>query len=574
MSHIFISYSRRDLGLVQKIVDALGQAQLETWIDWKSIPKGEDWEQEIYRAIEGADAFLFLISPDSIRSRMCNKEILHAIKNNKRVLPILLRDTDTDDFLDATARAKIERLNWIFCRSDRDDFMRAMQSAQETIRTDYEWLRFHTILQTNALDWERANKDGSRLLRGKELKETEARIASKRTDTEPDLTDVQRQFLAESKRSLRRRQLMPYNMILTLAAAIFLAGKFFYQVLPISRACPAVRQVSIRFGDSNLPAELQQTLLTASQKAPSSTKMRACDSGLVDVIDTIAHYEPETDRIELSVRLPETPAYKLDFLQEIRQFGPELLSEAEATALLEAAAAYSVGEYRTAIDLLEGYESLSALTVLAQARLFSDDLAGSRATYEQALQQPEPGTEYTGRLYMGAALAWWRPESYYLLSYQGNKEECLKAARYYAQAEEWIQSDKLAQTIRIAYVRFCIDPNDPAYADYVEWKNLSPQAESDLSQKDAGDIHAIKQYMLALDQEVIDEATRTLYKNRLIAAQPLMLARAALSEFYWRAEDNCRDARTWRENFRSGIISDIERRKLRTLLQEQPLFCR
>ena len=47
MSHIFISYSRKDLDLAQKIVDALATNDLDTWIDWKSIPKGEDWEQAI-----------------------------------------------------------------------------------------------------------------------------------------------------------------------------------------------------------------------------------------------------------------------------------------------------------------------------------------------------------------------------------------------------------------------------------------------------------------------------------------------------------------------------------------------
>jgi hypothetical protein len=44
MSHIFISYSRKDLTFAQKIVDALAAKDLDTWIDWKSIPKGEDWE--------------------------------------------------------------------------------------------------------------------------------------------------------------------------------------------------------------------------------------------------------------------------------------------------------------------------------------------------------------------------------------------------------------------------------------------------------------------------------------------------------------------------------------------------
>lgn len=75
MSHIFISYSRRDIDFAQKFVDALAANALDTWIDWKSIPKGEDCEQEIYHGIEEADAFLFLISPDSVASEKCNKEI-------------------------------------------------------------------------------------------------------------------------------------------------------------------------------------------------------------------------------------------------------------------------------------------------------------------------------------------------------------------------------------------------------------------------------------------------------------------------------------------------------------------
>lgn len=52
ISHIFISYSRRDIDFAQKIVTALADNNLDTWIDWKSIPKGEDWEQKNYRRIE------------------------------------------------------------------------------------------------------------------------------------------------------------------------------------------------------------------------------------------------------------------------------------------------------------------------------------------------------------------------------------------------------------------------------------------------------------------------------------------------------------------------------------------
>ena len=60
MSHIFISYSRKDIDFAQKIVDALAANNLDTWIDWKSIPNGEDWEQENYCSFKETAEALFL----------------------------------------------------------------------------------------------------------------------------------------------------------------------------------------------------------------------------------------------------------------------------------------------------------------------------------------------------------------------------------------------------------------------------------------------------------------------------------------------------------------------------------
>src|SRR6266496_6328449 len=171
MSHIFVSYSRKDINFAGKIVQALADGdpdkKLDTWIDWKSIPKGEDWEQEIYRGIEEADAFLFLISPDSVHSEMCTKEWAHALKNNKRIIPIVIRDAELK-----TVPPAISKLNWIFCRYDIDkldstvdNFSGAIEEIRKTIQTDYRWLQYHTKLQLKALDWKR-RKDESRLLRG------------------------------------------------------------------------------------------------------------------------------------------------------------------------------------------------------------------------------------------------------------------------------------------------------------------------------------------------------------------------------------------------------------------------
>lgn len=194
MSHIFISYSRRDLSIAQKLVDALSANELDTWIDWKSIPKGEDWEQEIYRGIEEADAFLFLISPDSVASEMCNKEIDHAVRNGKRILPIFIRETDPK-----TIHPEISKRNWIFCREGQDDFNKAIEETCATIHTDYEWLKYHTELQVKALKWEQ-KKDNSRLLREKELREAEEQLAKVGSQKDPQPTEIHRNYVLASQR--------------------------------------------------------------------------------------------------------------------------------------------------------------------------------------------------------------------------------------------------------------------------------------------------------------------------------------------------------------------------------------
>lgn len=206
MPHIFISYSRKDIDFAGKIVKALAENDLDTWIDWKSIPKGEDWEQEIYRGVQEADAFLFLISPDSVMSQMCNKEIAHAVKNGKRILPIFISNVDDkevhnviDKFFQKEQKEEISRRNFIFCREGRDDFDNAIKETQKTIHTDFEWLKDHNLLQNKALAWDRAQKDDSRLLRGKELQEAEQQLANVGSQKDPQPTTLQRQYLLKSR---------------------------------------------------------------------------------------------------------------------------------------------------------------------------------------------------------------------------------------------------------------------------------------------------------------------------------------------------------------------------------------
>ena len=68
MNEVFISYSRKDTTFVRKLDARLREEGWDPWVDWEGIPLSADWWSEIEQGIEGADAFVFIISPDSVAS--------------------------------------------------------------------------------------------------------------------------------------------------------------------------------------------------------------------------------------------------------------------------------------------------------------------------------------------------------------------------------------------------------------------------------------------------------------------------------------------------------------------------
>src|SRR5215208_1489378 len=92
MADAFISYSRQDEGFVRELEEALKKRGKAVWVDVEDIPLTAEWRPEILSGIEGAETFVFVISPDSITSKECKRELDHATKHNKRLVPILRRE--------------------------------------------------------------------------------------------------------------------------------------------------------------------------------------------------------------------------------------------------------------------------------------------------------------------------------------------------------------------------------------------------------------------------------------------------------------------------------------------------
>src|SRR5688500_8057090 len=109
-SDVFISYRRVDVDFTKEIDKALKATSREVWVDWEDIPPGvEGFTDEIQQGIEGADAFLAILSPSYLESEYCIMELKEALRLKKRVIPVILKK-----FEPLPAPEGIGHINWIY----------------------------------------------------------------------------------------------------------------------------------------------------------------------------------------------------------------------------------------------------------------------------------------------------------------------------------------------------------------------------------------------------------------------------------------------------------------------------
>jgi hypothetical protein len=89
--HVFISYSRDDLNFADQLDAALNACGYECLTDRHGISGGEDWKRRLGNLISEADTVVFVLSPSSARSEICDWEVEEAARLNKRILPVNCR---------------------------------------------------------------------------------------------------------------------------------------------------------------------------------------------------------------------------------------------------------------------------------------------------------------------------------------------------------------------------------------------------------------------------------------------------------------------------------------------------
>jgi TIR domain len=270
MADVFISYSRRDKDFVRKLHDALAGVNRDTWVDWEGIPPTAEWLKEVYSGIESANTFVFVISPDSIISQVCSEEIAHAVKHNKRLVPIVCRDVDAK-----AVPQSLSLLNWIFFR-DSDNFDSAFQTLIKAMDTDLDYVHDHTRLLMRAIEWDKEKRDNSFVLRGNDLKDAEQWLIQG-AGKEPKPTPLQTQYVFASRKAETKRQRIARGAItFGLIVAIVLT------VVALIQRSRAIKQAKIAqsrelamSATAQLPIDPELSVLLAMEAAKVSPTTQA-----------------------------------------------------------------------------------------------------------------------------------------------------------------------------------------------------------------------------------------------------------------------------------------------------------
>jgi WD40 repeat protein len=213
---VFISYASADIVPCEVLENWLQASprNRKIWRDRRGIPPGSpDYYRPISEGIAGSAAFLILLSPNWLRSRVAKRELSDALTAGKKVLavvhPSIAREpitpearqhkTELMQTLDASELTEtLGRANWIWLVTQENsspDFT----PIEQALATDFPWAARHTVI-VQRLDRWKAIGGTDALLRGMELADLISDAFAEAPGRLPVLTEEQRNFLLESHR--------------------------------------------------------------------------------------------------------------------------------------------------------------------------------------------------------------------------------------------------------------------------------------------------------------------------------------------------------------------------------------
>lgn len=299
---LFISYSRSDMELADRLVAALEGEEFRCLIDRRDLKYGEKWRGVLREFIAEADTIVFLVSPRSIVSQWCRWEAMEVAKLAKRLVPVVIEPVPNDALPPEIA-------DWHLMPFDTSgDFDGQLRAIVDTLRADRPWIVEHTRLSLLAASWNSNDRHQDRLLQGDALAAAEDwKSKPRKNDLRPD--PLVEAYISESRaaavRRARRRTRLSFAIAL---GAILLAAVAAWQSLVatnnarIADEQRKIAQESERAAQAALAAEKEARAAEAARRKEIEEIGNLADTNPNFRIPTFKDYtNKHTAWIELSM---------------------------------------------------------------------------------------------------------------------------------------------------------------------------------------------------------------------------------------------------------------------------------
>lgn len=122
--NVFISYSRKDEGVVRQISEYLETHGVDVWRDVESISPGESFQDSLRNSIDSADVVLCIVSPNYFSSQWCQTELATAAADRRPIIPVVAKEA-------ADLNSPLRHINSLDCR-----YMDKMTDSERNERLD------------------------------------------------------------------------------------------------------------------------------------------------------------------------------------------------------------------------------------------------------------------------------------------------------------------------------------------------------------------------------------------------------------------------------------------------------
>jgi hypothetical protein len=121
---VFISHSSGNIAEATAIAETIREHGVPVWFSGTNIMVGNNWLDEIGKALERCDWFMILLSNDAINSIWVKRELYYALIHNQyndRILPVVIEPCD------------YEKLSWVLGSFQMVDFHLNQENAYTQI---------------------------------------------------------------------------------------------------------------------------------------------------------------------------------------------------------------------------------------------------------------------------------------------------------------------------------------------------------------------------------------------------------------------------------------------------------